>query len=629
MSTSTKDVIRDFYVPALASSLTYDRGVGFFSSKWLELAAEGLAGLAANGGKARLVASPILSPADWEAFQKGSAAQNDPLLYEALKQTVKDLETELRSETLSAIAWMIADGLLEIQLAVPVDDLDGDFHDKFGIFRDESGDEVAFHGSPNDSKQAFHNYESISIFCSWMDRREAERVAAHKERFGRIWTNTEPNLRVFKLPDAIRDNIAELRQRSSRPYKPRASSQILQDWKWRHQADAEREFIRRRRGILAMATGTGKTRTAIKILNTLYKSQSIDSAIVVAFGTDLLDQWYRELNSQAKLVIYRHYEANRDFNGYLLNRKGGVLVISRQKFVEYLSRLTPKEQARTLVIFDEVHGMGSAGLAQELAGKLGSFVYRLGLSATPEREYDGAGNEFIEKEIGPIIFRFELDDAIRRGILCEFDYVPLEYQFSDEDRAEVKKAFARYHAKVQAGEPISIEVLYQELARVRKLSKQKLPPFRAYLHDHPTLLHRAILFVETAEYGRLVQEIILEISGNYHTYYSGDERDNLLRFARKELDCLLTCHRISEGIDVQSTNNIVLFSASRAKLETIQRIGRCLRIDKANPEKRALVLDFIRTDKSEDEADIPSSDELRRDWLTQLSQVKREEMINE
>ena len=55
---------------------------------------------------------------------------------------------------------------------------------------------------------------------------------------------------------------------------------------------------------------------------------------------------------------------------------------------------------------------------------------------------------------------------------------------------------------------------------------------------------------------------MLHVSGNYHTYYSGDERDNLIKFARQELDCLITCHRISEGIDVQSTNNIVLFAAS-------------------------------------------------------------------
>jgi superfamily II DNA or RNA helicase len=378
-----------------------------------------------------------------------------------------------------------------------------------------------------------------------------------------------------------------------------------------------------------MATGTGKTRTAIKILDTLYKSEQVHSAIVVAFGTDLLDQWYRELNIQGKYVLYRHYESNKEFNGYLLNPKGSVLVVSRQMFADFLNRLAPAMRPRTLLIFDEVHGMGSQALVAQLAGRLGQFTYRLGLSATPEREYDADGNRFIEQEIGPVIFRFGLEDAIKRGILCEFDYVPLEYQFSDQDKLEIRRVFARYHAKVAAGEPVSVEVLYQELARVRKLSKEKLPVFRDYLPGHSELLHRTIIFVETAEYGRLVQEIVLQVSGNYHTYYADDERDNLIRFAKKELDCLLTCHRISEGIDVHSTNNIVLFSASRAHLETIQRIGRCLRVDKTNPTKRARVIDFIRTDRSEEEAQLPSADEERRAWLTSLSNVRREDLTDE
>jgi superfamily II DNA or RNA helicase len=629
MATSTVDMIRQFYVPALSRSIAYDRGVGFFSSKWLELAAAGLCGLANNGGVARLVASPILDPDDWEALKRGTQAQSDPVLFAALKKVVASLEQELKTDTLSAIAWMIADGLLEVRLAIPTGDLDGDFHDKFGIFHDEVSDEVAFHGSPNDSKQAFHNYESVSIFCSWMDRREAERVRAHKERFERIWKNVEPNLRVFPLPEAIRENIAELRHKAPRPYKRKITAQILQDWKWRHQTEAEREFIKQRRGILEMATGTGKTRTAIRILGTLYKSESVDSAILIAFGTDLLDQWYRELNAEGKYVLYRQYESFKEFNSYLMNPRGSVLIISRQMFADLLNHIPVKTQPRTFLIFDEVHGMGSETLAEKLAGRLGPFTYRLGLSATPEREYDAQGNRFIETDIGPVIFRFGLEDAIRRGILCEFDYIPLEYEFSDEDKFAVHKVFARYHAKLAAGESVSIEVLYQELARVRKLSKQKLPVFRDYLLQHPNLLHRTIMFVETADYGRLVQEIILQVSGNYHTYYADDERDNLFRFAHKELDSLLTCHRIAEGIDVQSTNNIVLFSASRARLETIQRIGRCLRVDRANPTKRALVVDFIRIDKSDEEAALPSADEERRDWLSSVSKTRREDLANE
>lgn len=629
MATSTVDIIRQFFVPALSRSVAYDRGVGFFSSRWLELAAEGLSSLADNGGHARIVASPILEPQDWEALKRGSQAQNDPILFAALQKAVSSLEVELKKDTLTAIAWMIADGLLEIRLALPVGDLDGDFHDKLGNFCDGLGNKVAFHGSPNDSKQAFHNYESISIFCSWINQRETERVNALKARFDRIWGNTEPNLRVFRLPDAIRRDIAELRHRSSRPYKLSAPPGGLQASKWRHQLEAEKEFLKRHRGILEMATGTGKTRTAVRIVDSLYESEQVDSAIVIAFGTDLMDQWFRELNSQGNYVIYRHYGPFKEFNGYILNPKGSVLIISRQMFVEALNHIPLGQRPRSVLIFDEVHGMGSPALVDQLSGNLGRFVFRLGLSATPEREYDSKGNRFIEQEIGPVIFRFGLEDAIRRGILCEFDYVPLEYQFSDEDKTEVRGVFAWYHAKAAAGEPVDVEILYQALARVRKLSREKLPVFRKYVSEHPASLKRAVLFVETAEYGMLVQEIILQISGNYHTYYADDDRDNLARFARKELDCLVTCHRISEGIDVQSTNNIVLFSASRARLETIQRIGRCLRIDKTNPTKRALVVDFIRTDVDPEEAEMPSADEERRNWLTGLSQIRREEPINE
>ena len=68
----------------------------------------------------------------------------------------------------------------------------------------------------------------------------------------------------------------------------------------------------------------------------------------------------------------------------------------------------------------------------------------------------------------------------------------------------------------------------------------------------------------------LVQDILMAQHVDFHTYYGDDDRGNLGRFARGELDCLVTCHRISEGIDIQSVNNIVLFASARARLETVQ-----------------------------------------------------------
>lgn len=138
------------------------------------------------------------------------------------------------------------------------------------------------------------------------------------------------------------------------------------------------------------------------------------------------------------------------------------------------------------------------------------------------------------------------------------------------------------------------------------------------------MLERSIIFVQTREYGIEVQNILIRYCHEYHTYYSGDDSNNLVKFSRGELDCLLTCQKISEGIDIQSVKNIIIFASDRARLVTTQRIGRSLRIDPKDPNKRASVVDYvcINTDADPDETEI-SADEDRREWLTDLSKIRR------
>jgi len=166
----------------------YDRGVGFFSASWLRLAAKGMTEFAANSGRARWVTSPILGEADWEALQEGSAARQDEVLKLLLEISIADLKKTLEQETLSALAWLVADGILDFKLAMPRNKLDqGEFHDKFGIFSDSEGNQVSFNGSYNDSVQGTRNYESIKIFCSWHPVLDLL-VKADNERFERLWS---------------------------------------------------------------------------------------------------------------------------------------------------------------------------------------------------------------------------------------------------------------------------------------------------------------------------------------------------------------------------------------------------------------------------------------------------------
>jgi len=225
MDTSQFDLTTDFFMPTLTRSTNYDRGVGFFSSGWLQKNAKGMRLFAENDGRARWVTSPILSPRDWEALKKGKDAQDDPVLLSALKKNIQDLEHALEQETLSALAWMVADGILDFKLALPKNRLEGgDFHDKFGVFTDMWGDQIAFRGSYNDSLQGHRNYEAINIFKSW-DQSLAPFVDGISERFERLWNNEDPNISIYDLPEAARASILQLRKHS-RPYsKPKLGKQ--------------------------------------------------------------------------------------------------------------------------------------------------------------------------------------------------------------------------------------------------------------------------------------------------------------------------------------------------------------------------------------------------------------------
>jgi len=200
LDTSTANITEDFFVPLLVRSIRYDRGVGFFSAGWLRVTAQGIVAFARNSGRARWVTSPILSEDDWQALQLGETARYDDLLRRTLQRNLDELEQALEEKTLSALAWLVADGVLDFKLALPRNKLErGEFHDKFGVFTDADGNQVSFNGSYNDSIQGTRNYESIKVFCSWQPA-FADLVRADAERFERLWNNQDPNVQVFDLP---------------------------------------------------------------------------------------------------------------------------------------------------------------------------------------------------------------------------------------------------------------------------------------------------------------------------------------------------------------------------------------------------------------------------------------------
>lgn len=620
LDTSEDNLINELYTPCLKWAERFDRGVGYFTTGWLTYNVAGLSDFASRGGKMRLITSPILSTQDTDAIigteiQDGSAFLR---LEAALLDNVETLKQEMESDILNAFSWMLYDGIIDMRFAIPCQKLEeGNFHDKFGIFY-KGNDALSFSGSINDSKHGFQNYESVKVFKTWAGTQEY--VDADASRFEKIWNRKDRNLKMFTIPQAVKDKIFELRT-SDRPYSLPAGSS-----KWIHQDMAVKTFLEKEHGILAMATGTGKTVTAMKIINKLFDSGDIRRVIITMYGNDLLDQWAIQIreNYKNKKINY-HYAAQKMMKDFVMHPDDSILILSRDsknlsRLLELFDRLPGDYRNDTLFVFDEVHGAESNTFVENLSGRLSPYRYRLGLSATPEREYDDAGNDFLLNEIGEVIFEFTLQDAIQKGILCEFNYIPLPYVLTEEEKLKKRKIIAAFNAKKESGEPVDEKDMFTQLALVNKTAVNKLEEFEGLISQRPDLLTKCIIFIQTMEYGEKLQKILVRYSDKYHTYYADDEKINLENFAAGKIDCLLTCKKVSEGIDISSVTNIILFSSDRSKLVTTQRIGRALRLDKNNPEKKATVVDFVIEDSEENDN---NADAARAEWLTELSKTRR------
>lgn len=636
------NILEEFLVPVLRRAANYDRITGDFASAFLRAGALGFSSFFARGGTMRLVTNGRFNEADVEALEAGHDLE--AVAATAIERDVAAAVSDASAyeeNHLKVFTWLLQTGRLRIKVAIVPDaagnprtaGAEGDFHNKVGIVNMPTGETVGFLGGLNESMRAYtRNSESIACRYSWKAHHQDE-LNEWQDFFETVWSNQAVRSKVFDFPEAAaRALISTYNLQEPPNVPPPVNQKPSAPNLWRHQDEAASRFLDAKRGILEMATGTGKTRTALRIARQLWEEERIEAVVVATRGNDLLDQWYGEFIKQLGVgatQIYRTYGPHKE--GLLFANQEAerpVLITSLDNLRRALHQDKRGVAGRSLLIIDEVHNLGAAGLRNALDGYAGRIGFVLGLSATPERAYDETGNQFVDDFVGPTVYHFGLSDAIKRGILCEFDYDPLAYSFTDEDAERLQAVYAAQSAASKHGTPWTQEELWTRLANIRKTARGKLAPFAAYLAENPGALERSIVFVEDMEYGELVQEIVIQHTYDYHTYYGDDDVDNLRLFAKGDLSCLITCKKLSEGIDIRSVRSIILFASDRGRLATTQRIGRALRTNPMEPNKRALVVDFLR---DEDLVATPApgepapADADRRDWLEELSCTRRSE----
>jgi SNF2 family DNA or RNA helicase len=408
LDTSTADIIEDFFVPVLSRAIRYDRGVGYFSSGWLRVAARGMVKFAANGGRARWVTSPILSEGDWEALQVGDAARYDPILRAAIVRNIDDLARTLEQETLSALAWMVADEILTFKLALPQNKLEGgDFHDKFGVFTDATGNQVSFNGSYNESIKGTRNYESIKVFCSW-EEGFIPLVQADKARFERLWNDQDPNLQVFNLPEVAREKIMNLRK-GKRPYAR------IYDTKWRettlnlphslrpYQWTGVQFLTTSDACLLADEMGLGKTVQVAVALETLFRQGNLNRVLIISPASLKLN-WFEELRRWTKGPSIQRVRGDAEDRQAYYRLPIDILIASYEEIRTDIMGFI-NEVSFDIVVLDEAQRIKNPGSKTALACKLLNRNKSWALTGTP-----------IENKLDDLIsiFRF-----VKNGLLNE------------------------------------------------------------------------------------------------------------------------------------------------------------------------------------------------------------------
>ncbi|MDA7747821.1 DEAD/DEAH box helicase [Gammaproteobacteria bacterium] len=354
----------------------------------------------------------------------------------------------------------------------------------------------------------------------------------------------------------------------------------LRDW----QEKAFPLWWANKRGIVKVVTGGGKTIFAIHCLTKYLEEERSKSILIVVPSIALLDQWY-EVMSQTfdskDITINGGGEQPEDITKICITTVDSVKNIINKVDAE-----------NTLLVVDECHKIGTEKRGEMLTN---NWHATLGLSATPERDYDDNFYIIIKRILGDIIFDYDYIDAREDEVIVNFK---LLYGYAamlpeEEDKyTKFTKNIQRRAATIGGSNmnDYPLKMLIFNRARLVKNSKNRIPYGVELLLKHKR--ESWIVFTENKKQAKEFNKIINKKgfkSGIYNTDLNDEERlHNLTAFKNRELNVLVSCTALDEGFDMPEADGAMILSASSSKRQRIQRMGRVLRIT-ANKENALIV----------------------------------------
>lgn len=623
------NILQQFYLPVLSRAKRYYRLSGFFSSSALAVAARGIAAFIRNDGNMKLIVGARLQKSDIEAIREGKE-NPEKVLSEIMLRDLNGIEDEIIRDHVRALGWLIAKGHLDIKIAIVIDNyglpLDYDtalkkgiFHQKVGIFEDKDGNLISFSGSVNESATAWEdNIEEFKVFRSWI-MGEVEHLASDNKKFEKYWNGQTKRLRIYDVPTAVREKLVEIAPDDIRRLKIEHFSERPMLRSYQENATAA-WFSNSFRGILEMATGTGKTLTALVCLEKTLETNEKMVAIISSPFIHLSEQWIRESNKLGircdKLVADSRQNRWRDkLVDSILDVEDGIsekLIVltthntfSSADFISIIKESKKRVPSlKFLLIVDEVHGIGAP---ERRNGLINEYDYRLGLSATPKRWFDFEGTDKIFRYFGDVVFQFSLRDAIDAGYLTPYLYEPHFTFLTTEEMAKYetetrKISRAYYRTKDEDKKDEIFTLLCIKRQKIIRNAANKLVVFKKIL-DMLGQLKYCLVYCSPRQI-REVQDILNERNIIQHKFteiegtkpedrFGGlSERDFLIRkFSEGVYHVLVSMRCLDEGVDVPPARLAIMLDNSGNPREYVQRRGRVLR--KFLGKEHAVIHDVI------------------------------------
>lgn len=607
ISCGEESIAPAFLVPALKMTRLYQRSVGFFSSGVFEPIIDGIVALARNGGKIQLIASPKLSAADVAAIKEGYR-QKEEVFESTFSRDFLFAIEGLNEDQLKLLVTLIAQDILDIKIAVTK--TVGNYHDKLGILEDFEGNIIVFYGSSNSSLNGYqNNYEKIRVVKSW-DGNQTGSIEDERREFYSLWNGTNPYVAIYNYKESAQKRILQVIENRAKCKRGESEAPIeLRDY----QKEAIAAWgANGYHGFYVMATGTGKTWTAIYSAKKLLELTTA-MIVVIAPYKHLIKQWADDIVKafpDSKIIMVSsenpHWgnQITQEVIRKRYNPKNQIIIVSTiksfntDKFNDVISRSSDNK----LLIVDEAHRFTVRDESLR-----NTYKYMLGLSATPFSGSSAKKGYELMAFFGGQVFSLPIEKALGK-YLVNYYYRPIYVYATDDEEGKFK-----YYSTIISQcfrnniciDPDKLAKALRNRLRVISMAEEKITQIDEIIDRVKETDHFVVycgdgkLFdSDTNEEMRHIRFVkgVLNAHGYKPSQFTAKENMQermalVTEFNKGNITALSAIRCLDEGINIPSIKSALILSSNDDYREFVQRRGRILR--KYDGKENATIYDVI------------------------------------